>query len=87
MGVFIFQVVNQLFKLSLGPLGCKVGKLGFKATNEVCCSIGNFTTELKDSFRFALKGLGEALGIWVKTYAQHAALGSPCRLELLVKGI
>jgi len=68
-------------------LGCKVRKLRLEGADQIGGRIRNFTTELKDALRFSLQGWGQALWVGVKANAQHAALGSPCRLELLVKGI
>jgi hypothetical protein len=87
MGVLILQVANELFKLGFSPLRGEVGKLWLEGTNRICSSICDFTAKLKETLRPSLKDRGQAFRIWVKTDAQHAALGGPRRLELLGKGI
>jgi hypothetical protein len=87
MGVLILKVLDELFKLSLCPLRGKVGKLRLEGAHQICGGISDFTTKLKDPLGFPLQVCGQAFRVRVKTNAQHAALRSPCRLELLVKGI
>jgi hypothetical protein len=73
--------------LSFSSLGGEVGKLGFKGAGGIRSGISDLAAELKNPLRLTLECTRQALGVWIKTYAQHAALGSPCRLELLGKGI
>ena len=71
----------------LGPLGGEVGKLGFKGAHHIGGSIRNIAAELKNTYGFAMQGGRHAFGVGIKANAQHAALRSPCRLELLGKGV
>jgi hypothetical protein len=73
--------------LSFGSLGGKVGELGLKGAGGIRSSIGDLAAELKNPLRLTLKYSRQTLGIWIKAHAQHTALGSPRRLELLGKGI
>jgi len=68
-------------------LGGKVSELGLKGADGIRSSISDLTAEFKNPLRLTLKYSGQTLGIWIKAHAQHAALGSPRRLELLGKGI
>jgi hypothetical protein len=87
MRIAVFEVLDEFFQLILSPLGGEVGKLGFKGTHHIGGGIGNIAAELKNAQGFAARGSGHAFGVGVKANAQHAALRSPCRLELLVKGV
>jgi hypothetical protein len=66
-------------------LGGEVGKLGLKGAHHIGGGIGNIAAELKNAQGFTARGSGHAFGVGVKANAQHAALRSPCRLELLGK--
>ncbi len=87
MWIAVFEVANEFFQLVFGPLGGEVGKLGLKGAHHIGGGIGNIAAELKNARGFAAYGNGYAFGIRVKANAQHAALRSPCRLELLGKGV
>jgi hypothetical protein len=82
----IFEVVYEFFQLTFSTLGGEVGKLGFKSAHHIGSGIGNIAAELKNAHGFAVQGSGHAFGVWIKANAQHTALRSPCRLELLGKG-
>lgn len=85
--IAVFEVLDEFFQLTLSPLGGEVGKLGLKGAHHIGGGIGNIAAELKNPQGFAARGSGHALGVGVKANAQHAALRSPCRLELLGKGV
>lgn len=87
MRITVFEVLDEFFQLILSPLGGEVGKLGFKGAHHISGGVGNIAAELKNAQGFAARGSGHAFGVGVKANAQHAALRSPCRLELLVKGV
>ena len=87
MGIFIFKVASELFKLSLSPLRCEISELGFEGADRICSSISDLAAKLIYSFRLTLESQGQALGIWIKPHTQHTALGSPYRLELLSEAI
>ena len=87
MWIAVFEMVDQFFELILGPLGGEVGKLGLKGAHHIGGGIGNIAAELKNTLGFAVQGGRYAFGVRVKPNAQHAALRSPCRLELLGKGV
>ena len=87
MRIAVFEVVDEVFQLVFGPLGGKVSKLGFKGAHHIGSSIRNLAAELKNTHGFAMQGGRHAFGVRVKANAQHAALRSPCRLELLGKGV
>ena len=87
VGIAVFEMVDQFFELILGPLGGEVGKLGLKGAHHIGGGIGNLAAELKNTLGFAVQGGRHAFGVRVKANAQHAALRSPCRLELLGKGV
>jgi hypothetical protein len=73
--------------LGFSSLGGEVGELGLKGADGIRSGISDLAAELKNPLRLTLEYGGQALRIWIKAHTQHTALGSPCGLELLGKGI